>query len=111
MPRRKTACRIVLVTVPDRKTGLHLADSAITAKLAACGNVCAAMDSVYLWKGKKEKAREHFLLLKTTDQAAPRLIRMLKAHHPYECPAIVSLECAGGNDDYLDWVSASVAGR
>ena len=43
---------LVLITVPDKKTGTELSEKLLTARLAACVTVMDGASSAYWWEGK-----------------------------------------------------------
>ena len=44
-------------------------------------------------------------MIKTQAALFSKLVKTLKAHHPYEVPEIVSLRITNGNRDYLRWIT------
>ncbi|MFA6029444.1 MAG: divalent-cation tolerance protein CutA [Elusimicrobiota bacterium] len=107
MPKR---C-VVLVTAPDRRTGLRLARALVAERLAACVNLVGSLRSVYRWKGKVEEASEVLLLAKTRAALLPRLQRRVKALHPCSVPEVLALPVAGGSPSYLSWLDAAADAR
>ncbi|SFN92933.1 divalent cation tolerance protein [Formivibrio citricus] len=89
---------------PDTATADRLAARLIEARLAACVNRLAAVQSVYRWEGKIETASEVPLLIKTTQERYPALEAWLAAEHPYDVPEIIALPLAATLPAYLDWV-------
>lgn len=88
---------------PDTATADRLATGLIEARLAACVNRLAAVQSVYRWNGQTETASEVPLLIKTTAERYAALETWLVAEHPYEVPEIVALPLAAGLPAYLAW--------
>jgi len=99
--------RIVLVTAPDLKIARRLALAALDRRLIACANILPKIESHYRWKGKKERAAETLLVLKTTAPCLARLQRLIVAEHPYDTPEFLVLPINGGNPRYLNWVAAN----
>jgi uncharacterized protein involved in tolerance to divalent cations len=99
---------IIFVTVPGRKSAREITDKLIGGRLVACVNTVPGISSTYWWKGKVEKAREILLLMKTRKSMTGKVIRAVRKLHPYEVPEIVSVDIAGGNPDYLKWISACI---
>ena len=102
---------VVLVTVPDLKTGRRLAQSALRARLAACVSLVPRVESHYWWQGKLEKGAEALMIFKTARRRLAALERHILAHHPYDTPEFVALPLTAGTKRYLDWMAASVEGR
>ena len=99
-----TQIRVVLVTVPDEKTGLNLARALVEERLAACVNILPGVRSVYRWEGRVEDDRELLLVAKTSFKVLDRLIERVAQVHPYDQPEIISLPVDQGSPGYLDWV-------
>ena len=73
----------------------------VEKKLAACVQI-SAIDSVYSWKGKIEKAKEYRLVIKGRSFSA--IEKALKKIHPYEVPEIISVPVKS-NKSYLNWIN------
>ena len=67
--------------------------------------------SIYRWQGAIEDQQEYLLIIKTTSERAADLEAAFAELHPYELPEHVELSIAGGGADYLEWLSAQVAGE
>jgi periplasmic divalent cation tolerance protein len=48
------------------------------------------------------------LIAKTRADCLSALVDAVKSQHSYECPCIVALAVAGGNNAFLDWVNTQV---
>jgi len=99
---------VVLVTSPSRSVSEKLSKGLVGKKLAACVNRVPGITSRYWWKGKIETGKEELLLIKTVKSKLPALTRWVKANHPYEVCEVLVLPVAGGNSDYLNWISQSL---
>ncbi len=99
---------VVLVTSPNRSVSDKLSKGLVGKKLAACVNRVPGMTSRYWWKGKVETAQEELLIIKTVKTKLPALTKWVKANHPYEVCEVLALPVAGGNSDYLNWISQSL---
>ena len=95
---------LVLTNLPNRDSAQLLANALIESHAAACVNILAECNSVYLWQGKIETASEIPLLIKTTRVAYPRLEEIIRTHHPYELPEIIAVSVKEGCPDYLNWI-------
>jgi periplasmic divalent cation tolerance protein len=101
---------VVLVTCASAGQARNIARALVTARLAACGNVLEApVRSIYRWRGKVESAREFLLLLKTTRRHFAAVGQAIRRLHSYEVPEIIAVPIARGANEYLRWISASVA--
>jgi periplasmic divalent cation tolerance protein len=96
---------LVFTTVPAKKEARKLADLILSRRLAACVHISAAGESHYWWKGKKEKAAEYVLWIKTGDSLFSRLEKALRQAHPYEVPEIIAVPVKKGSSPYLSWIS------
>lgn len=100
------AAILVLTSLPDRVTARRLARELVEARLAACVQIGAPVESLYHWRGRLETANEIPLAIKTTAEAWPRLEAAIRKGHPYELPEIVAVPLIDGLPDYLDWIAA-----
>jgi len=99
---------VVLVTTPGRAVSEKLSKGLVEGRLAACVNRLPGISSRYRWKGKIETAREDLLIIKSRKDRLPRLVRWVKAHHPYAVCEVIALPLIGGNPDYLRWIDQSL---
>ena len=100
---------VVLVTAPDLKTARALAGAVVGARLAACVNILPRIESHYWWRGKRERAAEVLLVIKTARSRLAALEKLVLEKHPYDTPEIVALPLGAGTPRYLAWLAASVA--
>lgn len=96
-------------TVGEAADARRLADAAVERRLAACVHV-ETIASVYRWQGAVQHDNEHRLTFKTSEAAAPALRALLLELHPYELPALWTLELADASDAYRDWVLRETSG-
>jgi periplasmic divalent cation tolerance protein len=101
--------RIVMVTVPDLKTGRKLAKLILSQKQAACVNIVPGLESHYWWKKRVELSRECLLLIKTRQKNLKALHTLVKKNHPYDVPEFITLQIKEGSRDYLRWLGESVS--
>ncbi|MDR2462898.1 MAG: divalent-cation tolerance protein CutA [Verrucomicrobiales bacterium] len=95
---------IIFCTVPDADSGRRLADVLLSEKAAACVSLSAAVESHYVWQGKRETAAEVQLLIKTTAERYADVQRLILANHPYECPEIAAVSVEEISPAYLAWL-------
>jgi len=104
MPRA-TPFRLVLVTCASLAESRKIAHAVVTKRLAACVNILTApVESLYTWKGKLERSREHLLLIKTTTKRLKALEREVLRLHSYETPEFLVLPVSAGSSAYLYWL-------
>lgn len=99
---------IVFSTVPDRETGLKIADQLVENKLAACVSLLPGVVSTYVWQGKLQHDDECLLMIKTLAADYKALETALKDQHPYELPEIIAVTLSDGLPEYLNWIIDSL---
>jgi periplasmic divalent cation tolerance protein len=95
---------IILTTWPDMEVARTATRAIIEQKLAACGNIVPAVESIYQWQGKVETSAEVLVIFKTTIARYQMLEARIKGLHPYEVPEIISVRITDGFPPYLRWV-------
>ena len=95
------------ITCSSKKEAEKIAETLVTEKLAACVNYFP-VKSFYTWKGKLVKDSEYALLCKTRKENFNKIKSRVSELHSYEVPAILALEIACGNNDFLEWINESV---
>lgn len=96
----------VTTTVAARAAADALARSAVSARVAACGQVVGPVSSTYWWQGDIATADEWYVVFKTTAERYPALERHIRDQHDYDVPEIVATPVVGGHPRYLSWISA-----
>lgn len=102
---------LVLTTLPADADAAGFGRTLVEARLAACVNLLAPMESIYRWEGRVERESERQLLIKTSRDRVPALWDRVRELHPYDVPEFLVLPIAGGNDAYLGWVGESTRER
>ncbi len=92
------------ITCPRQRVARAIADEAVENRIAACANIEGPMASTYRWKGVVEQAFEFILWLKAPAANFAKIEAIVKAHHPYDVPAIVGLGCTQVSAPYAAWV-------
>lgn len=95
---------IVFITASSKKEAMKIANGLVDKKLAACVNIVPNIKSIYTWKGKKEKASEVLLIVKSKREKFKNIVKKVKALHSYSVPEIISIPINNGNKDYLNWI-------
>jgi periplasmic divalent cation tolerance protein len=108
-PTTSSTALLVLTTLPDRAGAEALARELLAARLAACVQVGATLQSLYHWRGEIETAEEVPLAVKTRGELYSRVEEAIRRRHPYELPEIVAVPITDGLPAYLDWVVAETA--
>ncbi|MFZ0592925.1 MAG: divalent-cation tolerance protein CutA [Bryobacteraceae bacterium] len=100
---------LLLSTCDNEDEAQRLATALVEERLAACVNIIPGLTSIYRWHGVVERASEHLLLIKTTEEQRLALEDRLKQLHSYEVPEILKIPITGGHEKYLAWLKAQVA--
>ena len=101
---------VVLMTAASVEEATRIADTLVRGRLAACVQVLPEMQSIYLWKGEVETAREVLMIAKTISAKFGEIQSKLRAIHSYETPEIIALPIVAGSEDYLKWLTSSLEG-
>ncbi len=94
----------VTTTVDSAHAAAELAQSVVSARLAACAQVLGPISSVYWWQDALQHDHEHQIVFKTTLARYPALEAHLRAEHSYEEPEIVAVPIITGSAGYLAWI-------
>lgn len=93
------------VTTPSKAVARQLAQILVKDhRAAACVNILPQVTSVYEWEGKLNEEEECLMLIKTRTALVPRVVELVKSHHPYDCPEVISVALGEGNPAYMQWV-------
>jgi periplasmic divalent cation tolerance protein len=95
---------LVLTTVADRAAASALAQALLERRLAACVNIGAPVDSLYLWRGRIETAQEIPLTIKTRAVLYDQVEAAIRALHDYELPEIIAVPVSRGYGPYIGWL-------
>lgn len=100
--------KVAFITVGSIDEGREIAKKLVEEKLAACVNIINGLESIFLWKGKIERAKEALLIVKTKVDKIEDLVKKVKELHSYEIPEIIWFDLEGGLKSYLDWIEESL---
>jgi periplasmic divalent cation tolerance protein len=100
---------LIFTSLPDRSVAEALARDLLTARLAACVQIGASVQSLYHWRGEIETAEETPVAVKTRSELYARVQEAIRQRHPYELPEIVAVPITDGSPAYLDWIAAETA--
>ena len=95
---------LVCTTVGQAEEARRIAAAAVERGLAACVHI-DAIESVYHWQGALQHDTEQRMTFKTTEAAAPALRALILEMHPYELPALYTLEVVEASPAYAEWVA------
>jgi periplasmic divalent cation tolerance protein len=99
--------RIAFSTFPDAETARRICEELVTKDVVACANILPAVESIYRWQGKLERANETLVVFKVAAERYGAFETKLKSLHPYDVPEIVAVDVVAGLPDYLRWVVAN----
>ena len=96
---------LVYITCADRDEAEHISQTLLDERLVACVNIFSdTVQSLYLWKGTRERSEEVVVVGKTMEDRFEELTRAVRRLHSYETPCVVALPLVAGDADYLAWV-------
>lgn len=99
---------VVLVTTSNREEAEKIVKCLLDEKLIACANIISSVSSFFTWKGKTEKAKEHFIIMKSRLDLFEKISEKVKAIHSYQVPEIIALPIIEGFKAYLKWLNNSL---
>ena len=101
---------LVYATFPSPEEAERIGGRLVDDGLAACVNILPGMVSIYVWQGQRQRDSECAMIVKSRASLAAPIIRTIRGLHPYENPAVVVLDTAGGSQPFLDWIMAETSG-
>ena len=102
---------LVLSTAASQKEALKISEALLNKRLAACVSIVPSLTSVYWWKGRKEKASESLLLIKTRKSAFKKLEQAIQKLHSYSVPEIIAIPVAAASKSYMSWMFKEIDTR
>lgn len=101
---------LVTTTTDSANEAQQLADTLVTARLAACAHV-EETDSTYWWEDEVKHDHEWRIELKTPAHRAAELQQAILTAHSYDTPQIIVTPILGGSPAYLAWLTAETTPR
>ena len=99
---------LVYCNVPDKVVASDIAKQLVAARLAACVNILAGVQSIYVWDGQVCSDEEITLAIKSSRQHYAELEKVVLEMHPYEVPELIAIPVKIGSQKYLEWVKGSI---
>ena len=99
---------IIYTTITNIEQAELIAQTLLSEKLIACVNMWP-INSMYTWNEKIEKTSEIAMFLKTTNTCQELIYKRLKELHPYECPAIITLDTKQAHPDFVHWTNTQTS--
>jgi periplasmic divalent cation tolerance protein len=97
---------VAYCTFPDEATAARICEILVFEGTIACANIFAPHRAIYEWNGTLRNHMECAALLKLNSRKREILMERIRAEHPYETPAVVFYDPAGGLPEFLKWVYA-----
>ena len=98
---------LVTTATPDRETAVHLAASAVNAKLAATAQVHGPVASFFWHLGEQGEGEEWIITFKATSARYADLEEHVIAEHPWSNPEVIAIKLDRGAEGYLRWLETS----
>jgi periplasmic divalent cation tolerance protein len=95
----------VSTATPTKDAAMKLAESAISAGLAAGGEVTGPVASFFWHEEKLGSGEEWKVTFKTTTERYSDLERHLVEHHEWTNPEVTAIALAEASAAYVDWVN------
>lgn len=94
---------IIETTYPNHKLAKNLAQILLDKKLAACIQF-VKIESMYFWDKKIQNDSEILVRIKTKNSLFLKVEKIIKNHHSYKNPQIISTQINQGSKQYFDWI-------
>lgn len=94
---------VLYTTVETIEQAEHIAEILLGEHLVACANMWP-IRSMYAFKEKMIKSDEVSMYLKTSKEKHDAVYKKLTEIHPYECPAIMTINVDHVHSPFLDWI-------
>lgn len=104
-----SAAVLIYTTWPDTASAEAAGRVLVAERLAACVNILGAATAIYAWQDAIERDTEHPMLIKTRAANVDAVAAAVRRLHPYDVPAVAVLAIAGGDGEFLEWISAQTA--
>lgn len=99
----------VSTATPTREAAFQLAESAISAGLAAGGQVSGPVTSFFWHNGQFGQGEEWKVTFKTTEARYPDLESHLIEHHEWSNPEVTAVPLVRASASYVDWLQRVTA--
>jgi periplasmic divalent cation tolerance protein len=104
--KRSDQMALLYCPCPNVGEAKRLGHRLLDAGLAGCINILPSMVSLYDWEGAREESAEAVLIAKTSAGKAAEARAFLEREHPYDLPAVLTLNLSDVNAGYRDWLLA-----
>lgn len=94
-------------TCGDLEEARRIATGLVEARHVACAQIIPIVESIFVWNGVVQGARESKVVLKTRADKYDVVRDFIQERCAYEVPEILSVSIQRGNEEYLSWLKAS----
>ncbi|MDX1949099.1 MAG: divalent-cation tolerance protein CutA [Rickettsiales bacterium] len=95
---------LIYSTFPNSEIAEEVSNKLLTANLIACANIGGGIKSLYKWNKTIEKSSEIPVLFKSVKGKFLEIENLIKQHHPYKIPCIISVDIDNISPDFLTWI-------
>jgi len=99
---------MIYITCASKDEAEKILLTLLEERLAACGNITAAITSYFHWKGKVDKAEEVVLIVKTRDEYFNKVEGRVAELHSYDVPCILKLPITDIFAPYAQWMDGEL---
>lgn len=94
----------VYITAEHASEAREIGRTLVEERLVACANILEGRHSLYRWEGEIREETEAVLIAKTREDLVSTLTERVIALHSYDCPCVVAMPIAGGNEAFVEWI-------
>jgi len=95
---------ILYTTVSSKDEAISIAKKIIEENAAVCINIIDNVSSFYKWNDKIENSNEAIIIIKTLKTTSSNIHELIKKHHSYSVPCIISFDANSHNPEYNRWL-------
>ena len=96
---------LIYCPFPDKGSARTIAGQLLDEKLIACANILGDLESLFLWEGNRDSAKEVAVLMKTDASLLAEATERLGELHPYDTPAVMGWRCDSVASATANWLS------
>lgn len=94
---------IIYTTCKNKKEAEKITRILLKQKLVACVNYFP-INSLYWWSSKLVKDKEVGMIIKTLEKNYQKIEKLIKKHHSYSIPCIISWKISKVEKKYFNWL-------
>jgi len=94
---------IIYSTFSNKEEAENIAKILLQKRLIACVNYFP-IKSFYWWQGKIEESKEIGMFIKTLKINFSKVKKLIKKHHSYATPCIISWKIDKADKKYFNWL-------